>query len=285
MTDYNEKSVEELRELAAERELEGRSKLTTKDKLVAALEESDSTQGQDEPRGASWGTLGPEQEGHDSPASDPQDSAVVSELSDEGETALIELGDDSESAQLADLALDASGPLHLQSPSERVMVGAVNEAQAKEQTKKIGDVPEDFVGDFREDGSPLGVEPRRGSGPNGEVLAQDVIDFPPPLPAEEDINPEQVRDERLGGGTYAQTRAAQEAFPEEGPTIAQPRLYEQRGQLYTDGLSGQADHNLVMAYRVPDVRGGIFSTRTGDELSPQELERRAIEKDRTGDEE
>lgn len=295
MTDYNEKSVEDLKALASERELEGRSKLTKKEDLVAALEESDS----EELRGPADAGDSPEDVEHEVPAaaqgeereqaaeehaavshhteaSDPDNPEVVANLSPEGQEALSELGADSEAAKEADLALDASGPLHLQSPSERVMTGALTEAHAEEQKELVGDVPEDYVGHILEDGTLVNTNEEKSVDP------QDVIDFPPPIqPGKEAREEDQTRDER-GTGLAHQVRAAAEAYPDEGPSVASPRLYDQRGQLYTDGLSGQADHNTAMAYRSPDLRGGMFSVRQEDE-TPQEREKRLVEEDRTGE--
>lgn len=256
MTDYNNQTVEELRKEASDRNLEGRSGLN-KEELVAALEESDADPAYD-------------------PASDPQDPEVVANLSPEGQQALEELGPDSVAAEETELALDASGPLHLQSPSERVQAGAVNEEHAKEIEERVGKVPDDFVGNILEDGTLVGVDEAKYVDP------QDVIDFPPPIqPGKEAREDEQTRDER-GTGLAHQVRAAAEAYPDEGPSVAAPRLYDQRGQLYTDGLSGQADHNTAMAYRQPDLRGGLYSVREEDE-SPQQAEKRRLEEERTGE--
>lgn len=299
MTDYNDQTVEELRKQASDRNLEGRSGLN-KDELVAALEKSDSSgdSNQELAGPADAGDTPEEVEEtlpeavqgderdqaaeehaavtHHTEASDPDNPEVVDNLSPEGQDALEELDPDSVAAHEADLALDASGPLHLQSPSERVQAGAINEEHGKEIAAKVGKLPDDFVGNILEDGSLVGVDEAKYVDP------QDVIDFPPPIqPGREAREDVQTRDER-GVGLAHQTRAAAEAYPDEGPTVAAPRLYEQRGQLYTDGLSGQADHNTAMAYRQPDLRGGVFSVRQEDE-TPQQKEQRLIEEERTGE--
>jgi len=257
MADYNEKTVEELKDEAKSRDLHGYSN-KNKDELVALLEESDQGDGSSESDSAAE-TRDEDGEptlGHDSEASDAQNPDVVSELSPEGQEALEEMGDDSVAAEEADLALDASGPLHLEKPSERLMAGAVNEDEAKEQEKLVGELSEDHVGNIRGDGSVPGREARQGSGENGEVLPEDVIDFPPPLQAVEEERRESGtgRKARFNDQNTTQHNAAREAFPDEGETVAKERAFNQRAQLYTDGLSGEADNNLVLSYRVQDIR-------------------------------
>lgn len=279
MANYDEKTKDELVEEAKSRELSGYSTLNKAD-LVALLEEDDAKgESSDEESAEEADDSSESPLGADSEASDEENPEVVENLSEEGQEALEEMGD--EQAAEADLALDASGPLHLQKPSERLMGGAVSEEHAQEQEELVGDVDEDYVGDFSEAGEPLGQDARKGSGPNGEVLQEDVIDFPPPqAELEQQLADEHGSQAAIGQSTdYVKSRAADEVFPDEGPTIAQGRLYEQRAQVYTDGLSGQADHNLALSYRVHDVRGGMFHVAP-DERTPQDEEREALEQER-----
>lgn len=245
MSDYNEKTVDELKDEAKSRDLSGYSDKNKKD-LVALLEEDDAKgQSEAEPLGAQ------------SEASDADNPEVVENLSPEGQQALGELSP--EAVEQADLALDASGPLKLQPPSERLAVGAVNEEQAKEQEELFKDLPDDHVGNLREDGF-TGEGERQGSGPNGEVVQEDVIDFPPPLEKVEEENAAKTDGAKARVESVPSTKqeAANAAFPDEGPYVAQPRLFNQRAQVYTDGLSGVADHNTELSYRVNDVTAGNF---------------------------
>jgi hypothetical protein len=214
---------------------------------------------------------------HHRPESDPDNPLVVENLSPEGQEALEELTDSEKAEAL--LALDASGPLHLQSPKERVLAGATTPEQAKEQEEMVGELPDDVHGNLRGDGTPFTREAREGSGPNGEVVQEDVIDFPPAYGNEDGPPvPEGVQGLSVNP---VQQRAAAEAFPDD-KVAPNNRTFLQRAQLYTDGLSGQADNNLALSYRVPDVRSGLFSVERGpdEEKTPQQTEREQMEKDR-----
>jgi hypothetical protein len=214
---------------------------------------------------------------HHRPESDPDNPNVVENLSPEGQEALDELTDAEKKE--ADLALDASGPLHLQSPKERILAGATTPEQAKEQEEMVGELPDDVHGNLRGDGTPFTREAREGSGPNGEVVQEDVIDFPPAYGNEDGPPvPEGVQGLSVNP---VQQRAAAEAFPDD-EVAPNNRTFLQRAQLYTDGLSGQADNNLALSYRVPDVRSGLFSVERGpdEEKTPQQTEREQMEKDR-----
>ncbi len=134
-----DKTKAELLEEAREKEIEGRSSMN-KDELAAALDEGDGSvsEGGTEVR-------------------DAQDLLTPTGQSVDGESTaderLDEIEEDApESAKLAAVTMDSHGPLILQDPSERIMTGAVNEEQAKEQEKLLKNKPEDWVGDVSEAG-------------------------------------------------------------------------------------------------------------------------------------
>lgn len=222
--------------------------------------------------------ISPQDSGFASEASDPQNPDVRSNVSD---AAVLDALDDEEAA-LADIALDASGPLKLESPHERQMVGAQTPEEAELQLERTKDLPAEYVGHIRADGTAVGRESKQGSGEGGKILQEDVIDFPPPLgEAEEGAK---NRDENLRARDpqmsteFEKSRAASEVFPDEGEQVAQDRLYQQRGQFYTDGVSGQADHNLAMAYRVHSLRSGNYHVNPDE--SARHGEREQLEEER-----
>lgn len=262
---------EELLEKAKELEIEGRSSMN-KEELEKAVSEAESSSSEPQvdeeaAEAAAANETGFSSDGKDSEASDPQNEEVVEELSPEGQEALEEMGADSESAELADLAADASGPLHLQAPSERIMTGAVNEEHAKEQEEALASKPEDFVGDVTEagfdDGKAASARASRESeeapaesNPEktraelraaGELKQEDVIDFPPPVGAEEEAELPSAGDEPLkfekAGGPFSDTQVAG----------ASDRTFSQKAVLYTDGLGGAAEQNLERAYEIPEL--------------------------------
>jgi hypothetical protein len=302
MADYQDKTKEELLEEARERDLKGRSSMD-KDELVRALEEDDSNdpptsdesssestdsgastehqegnasvegeapaasnegEGEGEPRGADSDV---EHYGFMSEASDENNPDVVEELSPEEQEALDEMGE--QQAKFADLALAASGPNILQSPSERIMTGAVSEEHAKELSGLLKDLPEDHVGHVTESGE--FAEPRRGSGPDGQIMPEDVIDFPPPLQVDEEDRRASAAGKKASvvDVNTVQSDHARAAFPEDDAS-GQDRAFNQRAQLYTDGLSGEAGHNLPLSYRVNEVGTGVAET---DEAQQEELAR------------
>lgn len=244
---------EELLERAKELEVEGRSSMN-KEELEKAVAKAERSSKKEEAT-----------TGADSPASDPDE--VADDLSPSGQDALEEMGEDSEAAELADLALDASGPLHLESPSRRIMTGAVNEEHAKEQEKALAGMPEDFVGNvseagFNSDGTPASSEEsaqrRRDDEPaksdpdktvgelraTGELKQEDVIDFPPPVGEREGDDPnDDPVNERPADSGFANTQVA-------GAT---DRAFRQKSVFYTDGLSGAADSNLERSYDIPEI--------------------------------
>lgn len=196
---YKDRSLEELQQIARERDLKGRSSLN-KDELADALAEDDEKSGADDNaasqveggqnekggRGvaqtegadvASRQDAGPSEEtleeyreeyvpqrqeeneqaieetgeplpsvGFQSEASDP-DNPLVEEALEDNE-AYQDMSD--EDKELADLALDAFGPLNLESPYGRLAMGAVSEEQAEELEAERKKLPDNFVGDHPE---------------------------------------------------------------------------------------------------------------------------------------
>lgn len=210
--------------------------------------------------------------GYASEGSDASDQDVVDELSPSGKEALDELGN--ESAAKADLALDASGPLHLQSPAERIMTGAVSEEQAKEQEKATKSRPDEYVGDvteagFAKDGTPVvahgAVERNKVAGSEKdnlhksdkrelrEVRQEDVIDFPPPV-GQRNFDPKNPKKETVQAapsGPFSAHISPVAALDD--PTLDARRGYQQKSVFYTDGLSGSADHNHERAYEYGEL--------------------------------
>lgn len=253
-----EKNKDELVELARERELEGRSGMSKEELAEALADDSSSDVKADDEFDA------------EDEANDENNPDVVENLSPEGQEALEEM--EPEQAEEAALALDASGPLHLESPSQRMMTGAVSEDHAKEQEELLKDKPEDFVGNvteagFDDEGNPIikptaeehaALQERResrlstkenlGEGDDREikeVKQEDVIDFPPPLAEREglDEDPEPAKAAPVEGAPFTNTSVAG----------GLGRVYEQKSVFYTDGLSGSAEQNLERAYEIPEL--------------------------------
>jgi hypothetical protein len=296
MSDYADKKKEELVDEARNRGLSGYSD-KNKDELVALLEESDASQnqdGQDVPQNSGTAESSPPdsnqedvgqkyleeekdrieeyeddttdpdfevQTAHHSEASNLENPEVVGNLSPEGQEAAEQMSG-VERAE-ADAALDASGPLHLQSPDEREMTGALTEKHGEEQRERV-QMPEDgHTGGFSESGVPLNVPPdfsQVGSRKDNlhesddrelyEVRQEDVIDFPPPLAEREAAlrsegrNPlglEVSEDEGNRAGDGEQT-------VEGDSNVVSPS----KAVLYTDGLSGDAEMNLERANEIPE---------------------------------
>lgn len=240
---------EELLEKAKELELEGRSTMS-KDELEKAVGEAEGSS-----------TVS---SGKDSEASDPKNEEVQEALSPSGQDALAEMGEDSEAAKEADIALDASGPLHLEAPHEREMTGAVSEEHAKEQEELLKNKPEDYVGSISEAGFDSDGKPAQTSAtPKGqpkdnlskndernpedvyEVRQEDVIDYP--APPHQDAKEEQTAEQAPSGAFHS------EPLGNVSAPGARSRLWEQKAVFYTDGLSGPADHNQERAYVTPEV--------------------------------
>lgn len=259
---------EELLERARELEVEGRSSMS-KEELEKAVANAERSSGDEVADGSERGF---EREG-----SDLDDPEVKAELSPSGQEAAEKLDD--ASADLANAAMDASGPLHLQSPEDRIMTGAVNEEQAEEQRKlleeNMGD--EGHAGHFTEAGQPLSTglydeqDAARAKGEQKdnlhesddrelhEVRQEHVIDFPPPVGQREGTTSrsqdraEDSAEERNPDLAYAEPGGAPLGNPVIGAGSRVGDVYSQKGVLYTDGLSGHADHNLERAYEIPEL--------------------------------
>jgi hypothetical protein len=230
------------------------------EEAVAKAEGSSSENAAAEPEGYPETTAA--SSGHESEASDESNPEVTEELSPQGKEALDEMPE--ASAEEADLALDASGPLHLQAPSDRIMTGAVSDEQAEAFAEAFKDVPEGHTGDVAEDGSTgareVPGEPKRNLASNDErdpedlkeVYQEHVIDYPPTLADRY----EQATGERPDGSETLE-QAPGGAFHNEplgsaSNPGARSRLWEQKAVFYTDGLSGPADHNQERAYEIPE---------------------------------
>lgn len=297
---------EELLEKAKELDIEGRSSMNKEEleKAVANADSSSDGSQTAEKSGSDSSAFGAG--GKDSEASDPKNEDVKEGLSPSGEDALEEMGEDSEAAAEADIALDASGPLHLESPSEREMTGAVSEEHAKEQEELLKNKPEDYVGSvseagFDEDGKPAqGAaepkgQPKDNLSPNDErdpedvyeVRQEDVIDYPAPLAereadarreaGEEDVEIKGDETEQAAAGGAFHT----EALGSASVAGARSRLFEQKAVFYTDGLSGSADHNHERAYVTPEVlqSNDPVVRAAGDESESEAFQEQKSDKD------
>lgn len=167
--ELEQKNKDELLEHARERELEGRSSMN-KEELVNALADDGSSDSNDgsvseggsevrdaedllTPTGPYRGDQQSEAEatlsaGNPVPGEESEDGG--SQGAEERMDALEE-----KTPVAADLAaeeMDFAGPLHLQSPEERIMTGAVSEEQAEEQKKLLENKPDDHVGNVTEAG-------------------------------------------------------------------------------------------------------------------------------------
>jgi hypothetical protein len=295
---------EELRakldELGAEQPSADAKKEELEDAVAKAEGSSDGAQTKQQAAGDDTAFVA---DGKNTEASNPKNENVQESLSPEGQEALGEMGEDSEAAKEADLALDASGPLHLEPPHTREMTGAVSEEHAKEQEEVLKNKPEDYVGSvseagFDEDGNPahattLGEpkgQPKDNLSENDdrkpedvyEVRQEDVIDYPPPLgEREEALTGEKVKGDETAEG------AAGGAFHSEplgaaSTPGARSRLFEQKAVFYTDGLSGAADHNHERAYVTPEVLQSDNPTvRTaGDESESEAFQEEKSAKDK-----
>lgn len=150
------------------------------------------------------------------------------DLSSEGQEALAEM--DPVEAELAEVELDAEGPLHLESPSERIMTGAVNEehAELQEERSPISE-DEPYAGNLSEAGD---------KAQELEVKSDlDVVDYQPPA-----------------------------AELEERVQSAPRRLYNQIRQVDTSGTSGRDPwHEMEEAYQLSEVAPKVVSDSEGDD--------------------
>lgn len=270
-------TVEELRERAKELDIEGRSSMNKDEleKAVANAEGSSNSDAGQQEQARAESEVEAQNEGaatkkdveaeasatHHSEASDLDNPEVVSDLSPAGQEAASQMGDVAK--EEADAALDASGPLHLQSPEHRVMTGAVNEAHAKEQAEIAKDVPEDYVGDLTEAGLPDGYGRKVGAPKDNlsenderdpedvyEVRQEHVIDFPAPVgqrEGDEQVDSSATEEQAPSGAFH------NEPLGSASQAGARSRLFEQKAVFYTDGLSGEADMNLERAHALPEV--------------------------------
>jgi len=203
MTDYSEDTTNaELRKLAEERGLEPASNLN-KAQLLELLSEYDNRE------------------------------AAVAELEGTDAEAAAEMTD--EQKDLANLDLAAHGPVGLESPSERVMTGAVTEEQAEEQLEATEDLePEEKVGDLTETGEPLSTP----------VDEEELADAQEEAAQNDGTQSLADREAELGESHSG-------LFPNGQP------VWNQTAQLYTDGLGGGGGHRLDDAYNTEPVRRGV----------------------------
>lgn len=248
--ELRELNVEQLKDEARRLEVSGFSTMLKED-LVDAVADAE-------------GSSDDQAVGHNSEASDPQNEEVQEGLSPEGQDALEEYGEDSAYVEESDLALDASGPLHFESPARREMTGAVSEEHAKEQEELLKNKPDDYVGlvteaGFDEDGNVITdsdrtrkISKKDNLGPGDdrelyEVRQEDVIDFAPPVGQrsfDRADTPETVNMPPRGVFSAHISPA-----PAVGDVTQDSRRgYQQKAVFYTDGLSGAADHNHERAY-------------------------------------
>jgi hypothetical protein len=285
-----EKNLDDLKEMAKEADLKGRSSMG-KEELAEALADGGSSD-EAEVEAEAKADDGEDHDaplGHDSAASDASDQDVVDELSPSGKEAFEEMGD--VAAHEADLALDASGPLHLQSPHDRIMTGAVSEEHAKEQEEALADRPEDgaYAGEvteagFSEDGSfsHLKSEDEQAvSDPDktkgelraaGELKQEDVIDYEAYREDADEADEEFDASAKLAQGAgFGNSDVAG------GGEYARP--YGQKAVFYTDGLGGAAEQNLERAYEIPELlqsndpvvrEAGDESDSEGKEMSDED---------------
>lgn len=141
--ELQDKTKDELLDLAREQDLAGRSSLN-KDELVEALA-SDSGDGSVSEGGTEVRDPQDLLTSTGDGASDGESEGADERLQEVEDVAPVE-------ADLAATELDFQGPLHLQAPEERIMTGAVNGEQAKEQEELLANRPEGFVGDVTEAG-------------------------------------------------------------------------------------------------------------------------------------
>lgn len=221
---------EALQDRARELDIEGRSGMSA-DELRAAIAEAEGAE-----------------------ESDASEDEVLSneesaELSGEGAVAAEELSE--ADLELAEPEMDFAGPLHLQSPSERVETGAMSEEQAEEQAAR-GEERGDTVGETLESGEAASpeVEEQDFEEMNEErdELHQEVVDYPE-AHADSGFNPDGIK-----------------------------RAFRQKAQIDTTGLSqgpdpdGNDPASLEHGYVVEELREGPGEQRLEEQLSGEEDE-------------
>jgi hypothetical protein len=277
--DYNELNKEELLELARERDIAGRSGLD-KEGLVKAHEEYDAQvvdeQSAPDEVGESVDSdeVPAELDAPEEVASPAEAAELVNGLEGESLEAYDELGEVGSATQdAADLSLDAQGPFHLERPENRVVTGAINAEQAAEQEAQRAKLPEGFTGDFPE---LVSDELANQVASERTVQQEDIIDFPPPLAEQEQTKYDrsvgvlQDANESVQNSDDARTQNVAETQGDRQPVIAQKRTWNQRSQLYTDGVSGTGDHNLERAYLQADIRAGLHETVLDSNFPPHQ---------------
>lgn len=315
MADYNDQNKDQLLDLARERGLEGYSQLN-KPELVQLLENDDANRGPDnselkankdvseevqkeyqedyvperrkEVEAARKEGFDIESPGYQSEASDPDNPVVEAKLGEDEEYQ--QLSD--EEKELADLALDASGPLNVQSPYGRVTTGAVSEEQAKQQEEERAKLPEEYVGDVPERVTDEQVEwAERTLDPEKQTEYEleahnraNNVDGPSLndqyAALEDRKNRLHERDVNvLATAEAAEDQNIHETVGHEGQPQDYTRIFQQRTQLDTTGLGGPGANRIDKAYRTPAIRSGIFHQAFNTER-PRDAEIVQAEKDR-----
>lgn len=161
MSDYADKTKAELLEEAQKRNLEGRSSLD-KDGLVAALEADDAKSADDSESDGevtdAVDLLTPSNAAEDGSEAVADGDEVTEDgelvgptVTDEDQENFDKVGEVGDEYQdLVDTRLATHGPLTIENPENRIMTGAVNEEQAKEQEAIFAELPDGFVGDLPE---------------------------------------------------------------------------------------------------------------------------------------
>lgn len=298
MSNYDDLKLEELQDVAKERDLQGRSGLNKKE-LVDALEADDQKSGVVDDSGPSEEATKAYQEDYvpqrrkevaeaakegvtlQPEGSDP-DNPVVAEALEDNEV-YQELTD--EEKELANLAADASGPLHLEDPRERVMTGAVSEEQAKQQEAERAKLPDEFVGDLTEH-VPDDVAKRVSDALAGKNPDEDQ-EFEPPLSEQFAARREaqgkllkRTNDGRKAASAVdAEEKNIKETQDDEKNLVGTARVYNQRAVLDTTGLGGPGSDRVDRAYRTANLKSGqAQATFHADD--PRSEERVAAEQER-----
>lgn len=241
-----EKNLDELKEMAKDADLEGRSKMG-KEELAEALADDSS-----------------------SDEADADESAVLdAEASEEAAEERLETVEEEAGPVAAELSaheeLDVQGPLVTGKPSERIMTGAVSEEHAEEQAELLANQPEDYVGDVSEAGFDEDGRPAESEGAESSFRArEDSPSKSDPDRTYGELRAEGLLDQRDVVDYDAQRQVPEADAPmrEEGSVFANSavagnpntgRSFGQKAVFYTDGLSGGAEQNLERAYEIPEL--------------------------------